>query len=282
MSTTAREIYDQQNPREFTPSEAAVFFQAEPALKNNGFDCFTERGKATFIKLFRDYYNANRQVPVTLKGVYDLVEANKNSLPSVTPAQKDFYLAHEQNPTGVTAISAWLATQGKAGQLEKAGDAGLVNAVQLLRELKDREINATTIFQAQQRLANRPDGGKLVWIPVDKPANPYQHKAEDIKGNDRVNWTPKDYKKEQERLEAEAAKASQPTPEQALDHQSQFYKFTIERHLEFGNHAENEAIRSLHKRLVSDGASLKTQYETLAKEVDYYTKRAQVTCRSLR
>jgi len=284
IAMSNKEIYEANLPaRIFTPEEADVFFRAENELRGSGFDVFSEGGRKALTDLLWGFYNTNRKVPVTLQGVYDLIEKNKASLPSVSPAKRDWYLASQENPALMAAVTDWLNTLGKPNELANSpADAGYTNAVQVARAHADRPLDAASFDLTAQRLTNRP-GNKLSWVPLPKIADARQYKAEDVKGNTRTNWTAKDYVAENRRLAEAEAKKAQPTPEQVLTGNDAFYKHTVEQtYLQFGDHAENEAIRSLHKNLVAQGASLKTQYETLSAEVSFYKKRAQVISRSLR
>jgi len=276
--TTAEEIYQETNPRIYTAAENQAWEEAKTALKAAGYDFWTKVGTNKNTSLIHNYFNdlKNRAVPVTFASVVNFVnaESKRGVFSTVTPAAKSFYEIAQDNFGAAQAVSDWLKTQGGVNQLQNTGEELFTNAAALLRQLNGRsDINASTCATAASQLSNKP-GNKLVWVPIPKQANPYQHKEEDVKGNDRVNWTAADYKREaQARADAEA-KGKQITPEAAVEKADEFYRFMVtENFLRFGSHSENFQLNEMFKKLKDKKASWKEIYAELEAEVNHLKRK---------
>src|SRR5271168_2396635 len=166
ISMTPQEIYAANLPRRvYTQADAAVFNRVEVAVGEACWDVFTARGQKAFTDLLDEYFQANRNVPVSDAVIYKLIEANRSRIGSVTPAARDWYRVRETNPALVDAVTAWINQGGKPNQLSSDGDAGYTNAVQVARAHADRPLDAASFELTASRLTNKP-GNRLTWVPL--------------------------------------------------------------------------------------------------------------------
>src|SRR5271154_5759508 len=101
MSNHNKEIFEQQNVRQYSPSEQAEFGKAQEALKTDGnYDFWTVAGINKNVGIIHEYFNKveNRATPVTYASVVNFVNAHADGrFATVTPAQREYY-AMEKTP----------------------------------------------------------------------------------------------------------------------------------------------------------------------------------------
>ena len=150
--------------RQFTEAEFQEIAKAEGGLRHVGFDVDHE-GANHNGNLVLQYFQANPTVPVTVANIYGYIEKNKAQFIWRTQAQMEYDKLERENPAAATAVANWLTTQGRVeGQLVNVGDQGFENASLLLVELRGRNVNPTTIYQAIGRLNHRV-GRNLHFVP---------------------------------------------------------------------------------------------------------------------
>jgi hypothetical protein len=277
MSTTALEIYKQNQPRRvYTQADVTVFNRVEAAVGEACWDVFSRHGQKAFTDLLDEYFQANRNVVVSDDAIYKLMEANRARIGSVSEGERDWWRARALSPAKIDAITAWLRTQGKPNQLSNSEKGeGYRNVVEIAKAHSDRPLDSASFELTASRLVNKP-GNRLVYVSLPKQSNPYQKTEGDVTGNTRTNWSARDYARAEADRLAKESEAAQPTPEKQLSEHEKFLKFSVDRALNHGgkNHAEGFAIRELHAKLVKQGASLQEQYDALSKEVQFYERRA--------
>jgi hypothetical protein len=281
MSTTAQ-IYEEQNPRQYTDVEKQEFGKAQEAMKEQNYDWWTVDGIRKNTVVIHQHFNKveNRNTPLTFASVVHFVNsiAAQRRFATVTPAQKEFY-ALEKTQAAVDAVNAYLQKQGgRPGTLSNQGDALYQNATALLKQLNGRQdIDSVILDRMAQQIQNKP-GSKLVWLKMEKAPNPYQHRAEDTADQgERTKWTPLQYRKAEEKrlADEEAAKQKKATEQKGDD----FYAFGISRLLNHGgrNHAEGASLQEIHDKMKNKGASPREIYFALEAECRFYDRRAQLS-----
>ena len=179
--------------RQFTPIEVNEIAKAEEGLRQAGLDVDHE-GAAHNANLILDHFQKHPTLPVTLDSIYRFVEANKQQHIWRNPAQQEYDRIARENPPAAAAVTTWLATQGKVeGQLVNVGDEAFENASLLLTELRGRDVNLTTIYQAIGRLNHRV-GRKLHFVP--KPSKQVDPSYRPGRFIEDYNKTPIDYEHE--------------------------------------------------------------------------------------
>jgi len=190
------------------------------------------------------------------------------------------HLANE-NRQAVQQLSAWLATQGKPGQLVNQGDQAYENVSLLLTALSGRDINPTSIAHAEDRIAHRP-GRQLHRVPQPRRSEP-QSPAAKADDSTSANWLGRDLVKNadgsyrskavaEQRRDAEAVERakSQPHTPQA---EPTAWETLCNQLRDYGTrHSQRAAMRETYDRGIANGKSwreiysemtlLKRQYET--------------------
>jgi hypothetical protein len=233
--------------RTFTEKEALEIYEAEKGLREAGFDVDHE-GSNHNATLIMDHFEKNAGVPVTVASIYALVNQRPNDFKWRTPAQREYDKIAAENPAAAQQLAAWLATQGKAGQLVNTGDEAFVNSSLLLIELRGRTVDSQRIHEAMGRISYRP-GRQLHWIPLPRTVDPRQHKDDGsgFLSKKDVNKSPLDYKRE-----ADAAYANPvPTPTNPTGPVDEWETIARSYLGSGGSHGRNANLQSVFDRGVS-------------------------------
>src|ERR1700730_9637086 len=144
--------------RQYTQADGQQFEQAFKLLGDSRFD-FVGPGAQRNYELIGEFFEKNRQLPVTVETIFRAVEERKSDFVSLTPAQHTWYQAAQNNPELANQIANYLAsTTGLPGALVKDGDGLFENLLLLFNELSSRRetVSAQTIAGAKDRIARRP------------------------------------------------------------------------------------------------------------------------------
>jgi hypothetical protein len=196
--------------RNYTTQDAQEFEKASEQLRENGFDDWSEEGVRRNADLMDEYFQQNRTIPVTVANIYKAVEQNKTRFKWVSLAEAAYGKIANQQPDRANQLAAWLASQGKAGQLANTGEAAYENLAQLLQALTGYDINPARICDAENRIANKP-GKKLHYVPEPRRTGP---RSEAAKADDGVPFLgrnlnePEWVRRSRERSEREAKEAA--------------------------------------------------------------------------
>ncbi len=174
--------------RQYTTQDVQQIDQACVALRENGFDTFTQDGVQRNADLLDKYFQQNPNVPVTVANIYKLVEAQKANFKWLSPAESEYRKAEAENPAAAAKLSEWFATQGKPGTLENTGNAGFENFAILLTELRGRDVSQTTVQQAIGRIAYN-GRRQLHVVPTKHVLSPAAQAAQDHKPGEFVSKT---------------------------------------------------------------------------------------------
>jgi len=202
--------------RQYSQADEQQFAQAKQELLKNRWDFYTVEGDEHNRKLIDLFFQANRQLPVTVENVFKAVAARQSEFKSVTPAQAEYFKIASEDIGKATELERWLATQGQPAALVNSGDQVFENMTLLLQELRGRSVTPETIRQAEGRINFKP-GRKLHYVPLPRREHYGRHSADDdpnrkdgvfIRRTD-ANKTPADYVRERE----EALAKNRATPQ---------------------------------------------------------------------
>jgi hypothetical protein len=223
--------------RQFTEAEFKEIAKAEDGLRHVGFDVDHE-GANHNANLVLQYFQANPTVPVTVANIYEYIEKNRDQFIWRTQAQMEYDKLERENPGAATQLATWLATQGRVGQLVNTGDQALQNASLLLVELRGRDVNPTTIFQAIGRLSCRV-GRNLHFVPKPSKEVPHDYKPGQFVTD--YNVTPGEHQRRlrASRTQPQENHATRSTREQAAA------KHEAEKLRSGYSHAEDEQVSKL-------------------------------------
>jgi len=163
--------------REYTGRDVEQVNRAEQELRARGLDESNER----VVELVDHYFQTNRGVSVMAEAIVKLVEAQPG-FKWLSQAELEYRKIASENPAAAEQIANWfVATQGRPGTLENTGDSYFLNALNLLQELRGRDINSKTIQEAIGRIeapTSKFDTRKrlpLRYLSVSRPVDPRQH-----------------------------------------------------------------------------------------------------------
>jgi hypothetical protein len=196
--------------RNYTVQDAQEFDKASEQLRGKGFDDWTPEGIKCNADLMDEYFQLNRTIPVTLANIYKAIEAWKQDFKWISLAQAEYYKVATQEPDRANALSTWLATQGKPGQLANQGDDAFENLRLLLLVLRGYQINATTISHAIDRVQSKP-GPKLHFVQAPRRTAPVSPAAKADDGTPFLGRNlnePEWVRRSRERSEREAKEAA--------------------------------------------------------------------------
>jgi hypothetical protein len=271
--TTAEEIYQQTNPRQYSKQDAEVFNEAVKALGETGFDFVTDDGKAKNTDLIDNFYQSNRSIPVTLDSLYGFIQEHKSEFVSISPARRDYYKVAAENLDAAVAIENWYQAQNI---LVKDNDDQLFsNLKELLVELRGRAVNAETIHQAIQRnqtppstrFNTNPHRKPLHFIPPPHRVDPRSHAHPDRGGEDAhyktgqfitgANKTPADHAREaREYHEKNNPQPKSAGPVEPVD----AWQTICKNMLRDGTHGMQAALLCIYERCVSENKQWRETY----------------------
>jgi hypothetical protein len=232
--------------KQLTEKEMSEILQAEVGLRDAGLDVDHEYSPHN-AKLIDDYFTNNPRVPVTVASVYAFIEANKTLFKWRTPAQREHDKISAENAAAAKQLSAWLATQGKPGQLVNTGDAAYENLTLLLTVLRGYEISPARIRDGEDRIAHRP-GRKLHYVPQPRRTEPQSPAAKADDGTPFLGRNlnePEWVRRSRERSERDAKEAAnQPSSALARSRAAAEAREKAES-LQGSTHAETDQLRKI-------------------------------------
>jgi hypothetical protein len=249
MNLNTQELFESSKAkRVYTEADGEQFTQAEKALGDNRLDV-SGPGAQRNTALVNEFFQRNRQLPVTVANIYRAVEERKSEFAWLTQAQADWYRVAQQNPDLANALVGFLATQGQPNGLVKDGDLAFENLVLLFSEIQSRgeSASAYTIQNAQDRIAHRP-GKQLHRVPQPRRTEPISRAAKEDDGTPFLgrltkqkdgSWgkSPADYAREAR----EAAEMANPKPtlEQKLSAEEQTFRTLATELTRYGTHGQH-------------------------------------------
>jgi hypothetical protein len=247
METIQQQLFEKSNlRREYTEADLVQFQVAEKALN---IDAWTAHGSSHNANLIDEFFQAHKELPVTVQNIYRAVEDRKGEFVWLSQAQVDWYRAAQQNIDLANSLPALLAAQGQPGRLVNDGDALFENLLLLFNELHSRRESASvqTLQNAEDRIAHRP-GKQLHRVPQPRRTEPMSQAAKQDDGEPflgrNVNMSPADYKRQ-----AEAAYASSsPTPAKAKGPVDAWETIARSYLGNGGSHARNENLKNIFDR----------------------------------
>lgn len=189
--------------------------------------------------------------PQTLQTVFDQVKVQLN-LKSEAEMQFDREAAN--NPGAASALQAQYPRE-----LSPETDDVFHNCALLLVELRGREVNQKTIFDAIGRLNFKPSRDPLRFAPTKPQVNPRSHKSdsEPFLGK-HVNESAYQ-KKARERKEAEERETAQPQSREPKDS----WTVACENIMRDGSHSQQEASRHEYEKGLAEGKQPREIYSRL-------------------
>src|SRR5260221_24397 len=136
--TSVQEIYDRNLVRQYTQADEQQFKEAGKGLESNRLDLLGP-GAEHNLNLIDQFFQKNRNVPVTIQNVYRAVEERKNEFKWLSVAEAEWYQTAQQSLELGNQLAAHLATQGhRPGQLVNHGDLLFENLTLLFKEIHSR------------------------------------------------------------------------------------------------------------------------------------------------
>jgi len=189
--------------------------------------------------------------PQSLQTVFDQV---KDQLSIKTQAEINYDRVAAENPSAATALQAQYPRE-----LSQENDDVFHNCTLLLVELRGREVNQKTIFDAIGRLNFKPSRDPLRFAPTKPQVNPRSHKSdsEPFLGK-HVNESAYQ-KKARERKEAEERETAQPQSREPKDS----WTVACENIMRDGSHSQQEASRHEYEKGLAEGKQPREIYSRL-------------------
>jgi hypothetical protein len=167
-----------------------------------------------------------------------------------SPAQAEYYKVATQENDRANQLAAWLATQGKPGQLANQGEAAFDNLRLLLLTLRGYEISPPRIRDAEDRIAHKP-GKKLQYVPQPRRTEPISPAAKNDDGKpflgdtaERLN-EPGWVKRSRERSEREAKEAANQPSSASVRSRAAAEAREKAESLQSSTHAETDQLRRI-------------------------------------
>jgi hypothetical protein len=242
--------------RQFTEAEFKEIAKAEDGLRHVGFD--VDHGGANHNgNLVLQYFQVNPTVPLTVANIYGYIEKNRDQFIWRTQAQMEYDKLERENPAAATQLANWLATQGRVGQLVNAGDQAFENASLLLTELRGRDVNPTTIFQAIGRLSCRV-GRNLHFVQKPSKEVPDNYKPGMFIEPSKPLW-----KQDRDLREREAAEKNQASKPQLNAEQQRWKQLADEKLGSYRSHSQKEAYRKAYDDALASTNSYRAAFEAV-------------------
>jgi hypothetical protein len=274
------------SPRQYTQADEQQYAQAVKALEENRFD-FSGPGAQHNHELLVQYFETNRQVPVTVANVYRAVEERRADFKPLTPAESAWYMAAKENPELANQLALHLATHGQPGRLANSGDPLFENLLLLFKELQSRHesVSAYTLRGAEDRIAHRPRK-QLHRVAQPRRTTPMSEAArkDDGKpflGSDMVKTPDGGWRNKtpaEQAAERRAAEEAQSNPEQErLSVEDKEWKSMSQELLRYGTHGQQAQIKQTYDKAVQSGADWRRVYEACNRVVSLYKRGAAVS-----
>lgn len=209
--TSVQEIYENNLRRQYTQADAKLFDEAEKRLAANRLDV-KGPGATRNLDLIDEFFQKNRNVPVTLQNIYRAVEERKSEFVWLSPAEAEWYQTAQQNLELANQLAAHLATHGQVGRLVNDGDQLFENLTLLFKEIHSRResVSSQTIAAAEDRIAHRP-GRQLHRVPQPRRTEPISPAAKSDDGTPFLGRNlnePEWVRRSRERSERESKQAA--------------------------------------------------------------------------
>ena len=204
--------------RQATAQDLQEMAEAIRQLRENGWDDFTQQGSQRNADLLVEYFDQNPATPITVVTIFQAVEARKNDFKWVPKSAVEYFKVASEHPQAAAALETWYGNQRHL--VNDKEDQRYQNLASLLVELRGREINPTTIAQAEGRIGYKP-GRKLHYVPAPRKVSAAQHQDDGTKfvtdgltvqKDGSLGKSPLDYKREARKRSEENA----PSPDNSL------------------------------------------------------------------
>jgi hypothetical protein len=224
MSTAHYLHHLASQPRQYTAADEQRFAEATERLKDSRMDFWTNEGLNKNTDLIWEFFQKNRNLPVTIENIYRAVEQRKTEFVWLSQVQVDYFKIAVEDIAKATELEHWLATQGQPAALVNSGDQAFENMALLLAELRGRSVTPETVHQAEGRISFKP-GRKLHYVPLPRREHYGRHSADDdpnrkdgvfIRRAD-ANKTPLDYAREREEALAKNMATPQAEPATVIE-----------------------------------------------------------------
>jgi len=267
MNTTIQDIYDRNLVRQYTQADEQQFTAAGKGLEANRLDLLGP-GTEHNTNLIDEFFQKNRNLPVTVQNVYRAVEERKNDFKWLSAAEADWYQTAQKNPDLANQLAVFLAAQGQIGRLVNQGDELFENLTLLFTEIHSRRetVSPQTVAHAEDRIAHRPKK-QLHRVPQPRRTEPVSRAAKEdaeysigkpfsgsdlVKNADGTLRSKTVAEQRRDREAAESAKSSQ-TQTQALDATEQAWKNMADGLLNDGTHSQQARVRAVYDREQGNG-----------------------------
>lgn len=266
--------------REYTAHDGEQFTRAEEQLSKKGLDKWTQAGIQNNADLLDEYFQINPTVPVTVANIFKCVAAREQDFRWLSQAQADWYQTAQKNLELANQLAAFLATQGRPGQLANEGDLLFENLLLLFNEIN---AHPQPIAYAEDRLAHRP-GRQLHRVPQPRRTEPvsFAAKADSeyergrlFSGHDLVKLADGSFRSKtaaEQRMDQEASertKSQLQTP--ALDTSEQAWKNMADELLRDGTHSQQQSVRAVYD--LEQGNGWRHIYAACKREANSYKNR---------
>jgi len=216
--STAHYLHHLANqPRQYSDADEKRFAEATEKLKDSRMDFWTNEGTNKNTDLIWEFFQKNRNLPVTIENIYRAVEQRKADFVWLSQAQVEYSKLAVQDLARASNIENWLASQGT---LVNTGDGFFLNAAELLLELQGHDITPLTIQAAIGRIgapSSRFDTRRrhqLHYVPLPRRVDPRQQPVDQNHkpGHfiDGANKSAADYAREREEALAKNRASQQP------------------------------------------------------------------------
>jgi len=229
--------------RQYNAQEIEQMNNAGDQLIANGLDD-SPTGNQHNVDVIDAYFQENQAIPVTVANVFKCVEAKKQAFKWLSPAQHEYNRVANQEPERANALSAWLQTQGKVGQLVSQGDEAFENLRLLLLTLRGYQIDATTISHAMDRVQSKP-GPKLHFVQATRRTEPVSPAAKADDGQPFLGRNlnePEWARRSRERSERDAREAASRQSAASVQSAATREARTKAEELRGNTHAESEQL----------------------------------------
>lgn len=209
------------------------------------------------------FFQANRQVPVTLANIYHAV--------GLSSLEGEWYELAQQNRELANQLAANLAAQGHPGQLVNNGEQLFKNLILLFREIHS---HPQPMAHAIDRINHRP-GARLHFVPQPRRTEPVSSaaKADPVNStnwlgrqSDMVKLPDGSYRSKnahEQRADREAAEAakSQTQTATALSASDQQWRSMALEATRYGTHSDQAQLRRVFEQ--HNGAPWREVYEAV-------------------
>lgn len=240
--------------RQISQSEIEALQLADAELRGLGMRTTDQKN----IEVLADYLNQHPEIPLTRDRIVEIcMTVLKSQLSFKSPAEQLYDAAASgRTDSQLTTFHHLLA----GSDLVNTGDEGFANSAKILNELRGREVNHDTFYQAVGRLNYKP-GERLHYKPHQPAVNPRSHKSdgEPFLGHVNESRYQKLSRERREREETERKAHQQPSD----GRDGGGWRLACEAKLRGGPHSQQAEMQQALERGVSQGLSYLEIYKTL-------------------